>query len=137
MNRTVGWATVAVGIAIGMVMGLWSFDGPFAPPAWVGEYGDTSRRLLRLGHIAFIALGLINVMVETELARSALAPPTRRLAARLMTAGNILLPVTLCAAAAWRPLKYLMSPPAMCVFIALVLVAWGARRPLAGGTAHD
>ena len=134
MNRTVGWAPVAFGIAMGMVMGLWSFDGPMPSPAWIGEYGDTSRRLLRLGHIAFIMLGVISIMVETELDRSALAPRSRRIAARLMMAGNVLLPITLCAAAAWRPLKYLMPPPAMCVFVALALVAWGARRPLAGRT---
>lgn len=132
-NRPVGWASVAVGIAMGMVMGLWSFDGPFAPPAWVGEYGDTSRRLLRLSHIAFIALGVIDVMLDAELARSALSAKLRRLASRLMIAGNVLLPVTLGAAAIWRPLKYAMSPPALCVFAALALVAWGART----GGGHD
>ena len=45
MNRTIGWASLAVGIATGLVMGLWSFDGPLPPPAWLGEYGDTPRRL--------------------------------------------------------------------------------------------
>lgn len=131
-NRPVGWTTVAIGIALGLVMGLWSFDGPLAPPAWIGEYGDTSRRLLRLGHIAFIALGLIDVMVETELSRSVLTERARRIAAQSMIAGNVLLPVTLCASALWRPIKYAMPAPALCVFIALALVAWGARRPLPG-----
>lgn len=118
--------SVAAGIAMGLVMGLWSFDGPLPPPAWIGEYGDTSRRLLRLGHIAFIALGLIDVMIDAEFPRSALSASTKRLASRLMIAGNVLLPTTLCAAAVWRPMKYAMSAPALCVFIALAIVAWGA-----------
>ena len=132
-NRPVGWLTVAVGIAMGLVMGLWSFDGPLAPPAWIGGYGDTSRRLLRLGHIAFIMLGVISVMVETELDRSALSSAARQRASRLMIAGNVLLPAALCAAAIWRPLKYAMPLPALCVFLALAMVAWGARRPATTG----
>ena len=129
-NRPVGWITVAFGIAMGLVMGLWSFDGPLTPPSWIGAYGDTSRRLLRLGHIAFIMLGLISVMVETELGRSALAENARQRASRLMIAGNVFLPTALCAAAMWRPAKYLMPLPALCVFAALAMVAWGARRPV-------
>jgi hypothetical protein len=127
-NRPVGWSSVAVGIALGLVMGLWSFDGPLAPPAWIGGYGDTSRRLLRLGHIAFIALGLIGVLVETELAQSALTRRARLRASHLMIAGNVLLPTALCLAALWRPFKYLMPLPALCVLAALVMVAWGAVK---------
>jgi hypothetical protein len=108
-------------------MGLWSFDGPMAVPRWIGEYGDTSRRLVRLGHIAFVGLGIINVLLGQELARSALGPRARRLASRSMVFGNVGLPIALFAAAAWRPVKYLMPAPALAVFLALLLAATGAR----------
>ena len=124
-NRFVGWTSLAVGVAVGLVMGLWSFDGPLPPPAWIGEYADTSRRLVRLGHIAFIGLGLIDILLERELSRSALAPATRGVASWAMVIGNVLLPIALIAAAAYHPLKYFMAIPASSVFVALVLAAYG------------
>ena len=39
----------------------------------------------------------------------------------------VLLPVTLFAAAAWRPAKFTMALPATAVFVAMCLAAWGAR----------
>ena len=126
-NRFVGWSTIAIGIALGMVMGLWSFDGPMPPPSWIGDYTDTSRRLIRLGHIAFIALGMIDILLADELRQTALSGARRTLASRLMIAGNILLPMALIVAALWRPAKYVMPAPALCVFAAMVLTAWGAR----------
>lgn len=128
-NRCIGWWSLAVGIAVGLVIGLWSFDGPVATPTWIGGYADTSRRLLRLGHIAFIGLGLLSIVLADELGRSSLGAPARRLASRLMAVGNIFLPVLLVGASMWRPLKYLMGVPATCVFVAMVLVAIGTRRP--------
>ena len=127
MNRTVGWGSLAVGIATGLVLGLWSFDGPVPVPSWLGDYGDTPRRLARLGHIAFIGLGILNVLLARELDESSLGHAARRLASTAMNVGNVLLPITLFAAAAWRPAKYAMAAPATCVFVALALAAWGAR----------
>ena len=123
-----GWASLAVGIAVGLVIGLWSFDGPMATPAWIGEYADTSRRLIRLGHIAFIGLGMLNILLAQELTRTSLGSRARHVASTAMIAGNLFLPVFLIGAALWRPLKYLMGIPATCVFVAMVLTAWGARR---------
>jgi hypothetical protein len=45
-----------------------------------------------------------------------------------MVIGNVLLPIALFGAAAYRPLKYVMVIPATSVFLALVLAAYGARR---------
>ena len=128
MNRTIGWFSLAAGIATGLVMGLWSFDGPMPAPAWLGDYGDTSRRLARLGHIAFVGLGLINILLAHELPHSSLGARAQRMASRHMNFGNIVLPITLFAAAFWRPAKYAMALPATAVFVALCLAAWGARH---------
>jgi hypothetical protein len=128
MNRTVGWASLAMGIATGLVMGLWSFDGPLTPPAWLGDYADTSRRLARLGHIAFIGLGILNILLARELTQTSLGDKARRLASRAMNVGNVLLPINLFAAAMWHPAKYAMGIPATAVFVAMCLAAWGARE---------
>ena len=127
MNRAIGWASLAVGVATGLVMGLWSFDGPLPSPEWLGEYGDTPRRLARLGHIAFIGLGILNILLARELPHSSLGEKGRRAASLSMNIGNVLLPINLFAAAAWHPAKYAMGIPATAVFVALCLAAWGAR----------
>src|SRR5206468_3280545 len=108
--------------ATGLILGLWSFDGPLAVPAWLGEYDQTSRRLARLGHIAFFGLGIINVLLAGELKRTTLGSLGRRTASWAMNVGNVFLPLTLFGAAAYRPLKYTMSVPALAVFIALAVM---------------
>jgi hypothetical protein len=125
-NRRVGWVSACVGVATGMTMGLWSFDGPLAPPDWLGEYGDTARRLARLGHIAFFGLGILDILLAHELGRSALGPRGKGLASWAMILGNIFLPLTLFASAWYRPIKYAMGAPVLAVFVALVLAAYGA-----------
>jgi hypothetical protein len=116
---------MAVGIGTGLVMGMWSFDGPMPVPEWLGAYGDVSRRLARLGHIAFLGLGIIDVLLARELPRLALSAAMRRTASVAMILGNALLPPALFAAAACRPCKYLLPVPAIAVFVAVVLTAWG------------
>ena len=127
-NRIIGWTCLAVGVGTGLILGLWSFDGPVTVPSWIGEYGDTSRRLVRLGHIAFIGLGILNILLGRELPRLALTAGGRRVASLAMNFGNIFLPLTLFAAGAHHPLKLLMAAPALAVFLALVLAAYGTRR---------
>jgi len=114
------------GAGSGLLLGLWSFDGPVPTPAWLGDYGDTARRLVRLGHIAFFGLGMLNVLIARELPRLVLDKGVKRIASRAMNFGNIFLPLTLFAAGAYHPLKYLMPVPAISVFVALCLVAYGA-----------
>ena len=110
--------------------------GPLQPPGWLGEYADTSRRLARLGHIAFIGLGLIDILIEREVVRSALGSAHRAVASWSMAIGNVLLPVALFAAAIYRPVKYFMAVPATLVFVALVLTAYGCRSAALGRAAH-
>jgi hypothetical protein len=140
-NRRIGWASTCVGAASGLILGLWSFDGPFPVPGWLGEYDQTARRLARLGHIAFFGLGILNLLMVSELRRDSLGRWNRRVASWVMNFGNIGLPLTLFAAAAYRPCKYFMSVPALAVFVALVIIAHGvcrAREPSSGGwPSHD
>jgi hypothetical protein len=124
-NRRIGWLSLGLGAATGLILGLWSFDGPFPVPGWLGDYDHTARRLARLGHIAFFGLGILNLLVSGELRRTVLGPLGRKTASWAMNFGNIFLPLTLFAAAAYRPFKYTMSAPALAVFLALVVTAYG------------
>lgn len=129
-NAKIGWVSLVLGASTGVVLGLWSFNGPVAVPEWLGEYDDLSRRLARLGHIAFFGLGILNILVARELPRLTLQSTCVTLASWTMNFGNIFLPTVLFAAAAWHPLKYLLPVPALSVTVALAIVAYGVwSRP--------
>jgi hypothetical protein len=130
LNRAIGFGSLLLGVASGMILGLWSFGGPIPVPESIGDYGDLPRRFLRLGHIAFFGLGLINLAVAGHWRRLELGRPAARRALKFMNLGNLGLPPLLLAAA-WQPaLLYLMPIPVACVFVALALCAFGACRGL-------
>jgi hypothetical protein len=127
-NRVVGWSSVAVGAITGLLLGLWSFDGPLATPTFLGGYDELSRRLVRLGHIAFFGLGILNLLLARDLRELALSDSAKKFSSQAMNFGNVFLPLTLFAAAAYHPLKYAMSLPALAVALALSFAAMGARK---------
>ena len=130
LNRTIAWTGMAFGAALGLIMGLWSFDGPMAPPNFIGDYTDTSRRLLRLGHIACFGVGILNLLLVQALIESRDLSKVARHTAKAMNFGNIFLPLVLVVAAVYAPAKYLLPFPALSVFAALCLTAFvvGAGR---------
>ena len=54
-NVIAAWIGVLAAFASGAVLGLF-----FHRADWLGGYGSWRRRLLRLGHIALVALGGVN-----------------------------------------------------------------------------
>jgi hypothetical protein len=56
-NWYAGWGLLIAAFASGAVIGLF-----FHRPGWLGGYDSFPRRLLRLGHIAMAALGMVNVL---------------------------------------------------------------------------
>lgn len=126
LNMAVGWSSLATGAVTGLVLGLWSFGGPVPVPEWIGDYNSLPRRLLRLGHIAFFGLGILNIMLALHFGRPRGFTSHGRLALRAMNFGNIFLPITLIIAAVVEPSKYLMSVPAMAVTIALAVASRAA-----------
>ncbi len=133
-NRRIGWTSAALGGITGLILGLWSFDGPLPVPEFLGEYDDTSRRLARLGHIAFFGLGILNLLTASQLERNTLSEKSSRVASWLMNFGNIFLPLTLFAASVYQPCKYLMPLPATAVTITMCLLAMGTWKSKEGLT---
>jgi len=125
LNRRLGWLSLFLGVATGLILGLWSFDGPAHAPAGFGNYGDLPRRLARLGHIAFFGLGFINIMVGRELPALALTERAAATASGCMNFANVLLPATLFVASIFPLAKYALPLPALAVFVALGMVATG------------
>jgi len=134
LSLAVAWASLATGAATGLLLGLWSFRGPVPVPAFLGEYDELPRRLLRLGHIAFFGLGMLNIMLSRHMASGSVRRSLGRVALGSMNFGNVLLPLTLILAAFIEPAKYLMSLPAAAVTVALVIAAYAAAQRARGRT---
>ena len=120
-----GWSWIAVGVLLGLALGLFSFDGPLAAPEALRDYGGLPRRLLRLSHIAFIALGALNVIYARE--------PGPRGAGRepggvFLLAGSALLPPVLAVASFFPGARFAMGPPALLVALGCVVIALGRRK---------
>lgn len=127
-NRLVGWSLFLAGIVSGMLLGLWAFDGPLPAPERFAAYDGLPRRLLRLAHIAAMALGLTNIFFGHELPHVALSRIMRVVASRAMIVGGVLMPVLLTAAALDERFKYLLPIPATASLVAVALVCAGLAR---------
>jgi hypothetical protein len=82
-----GWVLMAASLAVGLVMGLYAFDGPWAPPAFLGAYNDFGRRLARLAHAYAIVLGLLCILVARELDAVPQSSRPERMGRPLLVAG--------------------------------------------------
>ncbi len=105
-------------------MGLWSVDGPVPVPGFLGDYTDTPRRSMRLGHMEFFGLGIINLLLAWELPRFVIGRRVVHGAVHAMNFGNVFLPLLPFAAAIYHSLKYVLPFPAISIFIALCLTAY-------------
>lgn len=53
-----GWIMLCASMAVGLLMGGYSFGGPLPTPAFIGEYGALPRIILRDSHVILICLGI-------------------------------------------------------------------------------
>lgn len=120
MNELFGWGWITLGLIGGMVLGLF-----FHREDWLGGYSSYRRRLVRLGHIAFLGLGILNVLAAKSLPNALLDP----LAELLVEWGFIVAAVSMplcCFAVAWRPrLKPLFAIPVASAITAGVVLTRG------------
>ena len=122
-NISFGWIWILIGLIIGAIMGMWSFNGPMPSP--VGDYTALPRRMLRLSHIAFIALAIINILYGYEIDKIKLKNKLKCIGSRCMIYGAILMPIFLIAAIFLEPLKYLTMISAILVILAVIIMTIG------------
>ena len=100
-----GWSLILCGFLSGAGIGLF-----FTQPEFWGGYGSLRRRLVRLGHIALVALGILNLLF----ALSPWPAPGTTAATVASTAfliGGITMPLT-CFLTAWRtPFRHAFFVP--------------------------
>ena len=122
----IAWFSILAGALSGMVMGLWSFDGPLPTPEWIGAYDSLPRRFLRLAHISMFALGILHFVVARQITAAPIRPDIDKLALGSMALGNIAMPTILIAAALWQPFKYLTPVPTLAITVAIVAATFSS-----------
>lgn len=118
MSVVIGWCLISVGFLTGAVFGLLAQN-----ENWQGGYASRTRRLLRLGHIALIALGAFNVawpLTTTARDPSALTPVISVL---FVIGGLTMGPVCFLSALCWR-CRVAFVVPSTVLIVGALLAAW-------------
>lgn len=95
LNWYFGWASLLAAFLTGAVIGLYFHRDDF-----LGGYSSFRRRILRLGHIAQAALGMVNVIAGMDQLRSGNGYPAA--AQWGLVIGGLTMPAV-CFLSAWRP----------------------------------
>ena len=106
INVLFGWAWMCVGFILGMTLGMWA-EGE----KWLGGYASITRRYLRLGHVAFIALSIINILYGRELGSADLPVYVKSIGSSLMIFGAAGVPLACISAAFFRKARYFFPLP--------------------------
>ena len=122
-NLALGWSLVLLGLATGAVLGL-----RFHVEGWLGGSCSWRRRLLRLGHVALIGTGLLNVTFAASRGLLSLPAAAAGLAGACLALGAVTMPIV-CLAAALRPrLRHVFPVPVGLLVAGVALATVGALR---------
>jgi hypothetical protein len=120
LHLLAAWTSILLGVLSGAVIGLY-----FHREGWAGGYSSFRRRLLRLGHISFFGLGLINLSFGLTLGAVSLAPVCVQVASFGFLVGLITMPLC-CFLAAWRSFfRHLFPIPVVGVLVGTIAVLAG------------
>lgn len=137
LNACIGWTGIALGLAAALWIGMWAFAGPMPAPSGFESYDALPRRLLRLAHIAAVAVGVLNVLLGRELPRLALSPKWKSACSWLAIAAWPGLTLVLAAAAFVPEAKYALPAGALALTSSMTIAAAGAWRRWAGRPAVE
>lgn len=118
MSVAIGWWLISAGFLTGAVFGLLAQS-----EYWLGGYASRPRRLLRLGHIALIALGALNIvwpLTSTATDSSAL---TTVITNCFVVGGLTMGPVCFLSAMCW-PCRVAFVIPSTALIIGALLAGW-------------
>lgn len=119
LNFYAGWVMVLAAFVSGAGIGLFFHRDDF----W-GGYASFRRRIIRLGHVALAALGLMNVVFAISM--PATAPGLARAASICFVGGGLTMPLV-CFLSGWRaPWRRLFFVPVCALVAAVILVLFGA-----------
>ncbi len=122
LNWYAGWCLVLTAFVTGALLGMRFHRDDF----W-GGYNSFRRRIVRLGHIALAALGMMNVLYS-------LSPwphpssPTAEWASICFVVGGVSMPLV-CFLTGWREsFRYLFAVPVTALILAVLFTLYGATE---------
>jgi hypothetical protein len=123
INEILGWMSVLAGLAMGLVMGI-----KFQREDWLGGYGAFPRRMVRLAHVALVALGILNIQFAQSLPRLHLGATLAGVASTAFIAAAILMPACCLCMAAQRRHFEIFAAPIVSLAVGLTLTVGGLLR---------
>ncbi|MDH3612680.1 MAG: hypothetical protein OEU90_07675 [Gammaproteobacteria bacterium] len=123
-NMAAGWTGMIFGLLSGAVIGLFFHQESFA-----GGYASFRRRMMRLGHVSFFGLGIINVIFSLTLTTTSVVLSYPTVASTSLIAAAVLMPAV-CFLTAWKKsFRHIFALPVACVAITLILLLKGIVQP--------
>ncbi|WP_437187555.1 hypothetical protein SH668x_000953 [Planctomicrobium sp. SH668] len=114
INWYFGWSLIFSAFLTGAIIGLY-----FHRESFLGGYSSFSRRILRLGHIAQAALGMMNVVYALS-AQASTQHQADPIAAWGFIIGGITMP-GVCFLSAWKPrFRHLFFIPVVSLMVAVI-----------------
>ena len=118
-NLYAGWIGLFLGAVAGMVTGLFFHD-----EKWLGGYASWPRRMIRLGHISFFGIGLINLAFSLTVRALDIPSSSLELSSWLLIIGAVTMPLV-CYGSAWnKKFRHLFAVPALSVTLGIGLFLW-------------
>lgn len=122
-NETFGWFSILAGFFLGLYLGI-----KFQREDWLGGYSALPRRMVRMAHIAMVALGMLNVQFGQSLHRMELSPWLAGVASWALIAGALLMPASCLWIALGSRRFEIFAAPITCLVAGLLLTVGGHLR---------
>jgi len=119
-NIIFGWCWINIGFIMGMVIGM-----KFEKANWLGGYASWERRMLRLSHVAFIFLSILNIVYGHELMNVNLSETWKQAGSILIIIGAIGIPVIVFIAAFYKKILYYLAIPIIALTASTIIMAIG------------
>ncbi|MBD3243071.1 MAG: hypothetical protein GF331_20945 [Chitinivibrionales bacterium] len=118
VNLYAAWVGFLLGCIGGAVPGLFLHGSD-----WLGGYTSWPRRMIRLAHVAFFGIGLLNLSFALS-ARSLAIDTGLRVPSVLLLIGAAAMPAV-CYLSAWKSsFRHLFFIPAASITLAITLFVW-------------
>ena len=118
-NICAAWISILLGVLMGAGMGIF-----FNREDWLGGYGSWPRRMIRLGHISFFGIGLLNLAFGVTVKYLGWSRPAE-ICSQLLMVACALMPATCFAAAMDRRWRHMFVVPVMCVLAGILGILVG------------
>lgn len=106
LNIFAAWIGITLGVVSGIPLGLF-----FHREDWLGGYGSWPRRLLRLGHVSFFGIGILNLSFAATVMMLQMHGASVEFPSRMFILAQVTMPLVCFLAAFWKPLRHLFFLP--------------------------